>query len=182
MNKASESFLSPSSNQKEHKQHSAAITDNYSPPRVYGPSQFVRMNVFLISHCHCGPVFSPPRKPTNRSNTFNISGINFFSMDLQTDAKERVNYFYGCIWNLVVVIAADRKKNLLWTRWIIVPWRVQAASVTTGHQFQKFPKERNTLPTWVKVPNICHCSARTHIFTFQTETNIAELLEKAPLS
>lgn len=36
MNRASNSFLSPSSNQREDEQHSAAITDNYSPPRVYG--------------------------------------------------------------------------------------------------------------------------------------------------
>lgn len=36
MNKDSNSFLSPSSNQREHEQHSAAITDNYSPPCVYG--------------------------------------------------------------------------------------------------------------------------------------------------
>lgn len=36
MNKASNWYLSPSSNQRKHEQHSAAITDNYSPPRVCG--------------------------------------------------------------------------------------------------------------------------------------------------
>lgn len=147
LNKATNCYLSSSSNQRKHEQRSAAITDNYRLPRVWNPSKFVCINAFLISHCRYGTsfVFKSGRQQTKTPSLQHLWNQLFEYAFAGWCLKACKLLLWLPCETLWLLLLLTEKCNLQ-TRWIIVPWRAQAAFVTPGRQSQKFSKAGTHFP------------------------------------